>query len=208
MIHQPPVPAQATQCPGFTWLLQSVTIRTTKAAKQSSDRNLSYGGSLMNTKYALLSIAFCLCIHPSCQGEELAKFGLGKLKPISKSSVEKVRGLGVFAAALSSSGISVNIVDPNSSSKLSSFNSAYNQGLDQKTTSDISLSPNSLGTAGETSGLAQIQDLNLSISRILGSKSNVFSVSMNGLSTVTSTYSLAGASQPVFSGTFSSSVGD
>ncbi|MCP4889012.1 MAG: hypothetical protein GY904_20675 [Planctomycetaceae bacterium] len=162
----------------------------------------------MKMKYVLLSIAFYFCIHPSCQGEEFSKFGLGKLKPISKSSAEKVRGLGIFAAALSSSGISVNIVDPNTSSKLSSFNSAYNQGLDLKTTSDVSLSPNSLGAAGETNGLAQIQDLSLSISRTLGTKSNVFSVSMNGLSTVTSTYSLAGASQPVFSGTFSSSVGD
>jgi hypothetical protein len=162
----------------------------------------------MKTKYVLLSIAVYLCIHPRCQGEELSKFGLGNLKPISKSSAEKVRGLGIFAAALSSSGISVNIVDPNTTSKMSSFNSAYNQGLDLKTTSDVSLAPNSLGAAGETSGLAQIQDLNFTISRTLGSMSNTFTVSMNGLSTVTSTHSFAGASQPVFSGTFSPSVGD
>ena len=157
----------------------------------------------MKPKYVLLSIAFCFWIHPSCQGQELSKFGLGKIKPISRASAQKVRGLGIFAAALSSSGIAVNIVDPNSTSQLSAFNSAFNQGVDMKTTSDVSLSPNSLGAGGEASGLAQIQDMNFTISRTLGTTSNTFTVSMIGLSTVTAAKSLSGASQPVFTSTFS-----
>lgn len=162
----------------------------------------------MKMKYVLLSIALCFAAYPNCRGDDLAKFGLGKMKPISKSDAEKVRGLGIFAASVGASGISVHIVDPNSSSNLTSFNSAYDQGLDRKTTSDISLSPNSLGAGGETSGLTQIQDLNLSIMRTFGGKSRVFSVSMNGLSTVTSNYSLSGASQSIFFGTFAPSEGD
>ena len=162
----------------------------------------------MKTKHVLFSIAICFSTLSNCSGNELAKFGLDKIKPIAQSRAEKVRGLGIFASTVGASGISVHIVDPNSSSNLSSFNSAYNRSLDRKTTSDVSLAPNSLGAGSETNGLVQIQDMNLSISRTLGGKSKVFDVSMNGLSTLTSNYSLSGASQPIFSGTFSSSVRD
>ncbi|MCP4889089.1 MAG: hypothetical protein ACPGLY_25015 [Rubripirellula sp.] len=144
---------------------------------------------------SVLALAVALVVAPgSCLAADLGKFGIGGVKKISQERAENVRGLGIFSRSTSAAGISMNIVDPNTGSQWNLFNTAFNTADDTKTTADVSSDPNSLGTGAETSGLAQISDMNVTVSNTIDGQTAAFTFSTQGIAGLTSGRGISGSS--------------
>ena len=143
----------------------------------------------------VLALAVALAVAPgSCLAADLGKFGISSVKKISKERAENVRGLGLFARSTSAAGISMNIVDPNTGSQWNMFNTAFNTADDAKTTADVTSNPNSIGSGAETSGLAQISDMNVTVSNTIDGSTAAFTFSTQGIAGLTSGRGISGSS--------------
>lgn len=153
----------------------------------------------------VLALAVALVVAPgSCLAADLGKFGISGVKKISQKRAENVRGLGIFARSTSATGISMNIVDPNTGSQWNMFNTAFNTSDDAKTTADVTSQPNSLGAGAETSGLAQISDMNVTVSNTIDGNTAAFQFTTVGIAGLTSGRGISGSQGPIlFNSSFS-----
>ena len=144
-------------------------------------------------KYVLALAAMFAALPTVGFAADLSSFGLGDVEVISDAEGQNVRGLGMFSRSTSSSGISMNIVDPNTGSQWSLFNTAFNTADDAKTATSVATDPNTIGVGTETNGLAQIADLDVSVTNTLGLEVSTFNFTTTGVAAMSAGRSIGGS---------------
>lgn len=86
---------------------------------------------------AVISLLLISFLVSPVRSEDLSKFGLGNLKPASKSKIDRVRGLGMLAAQQGFSLIVGNFLDPDTGSTLSQRSVHYTAARDDSYFSDL-----------------------------------------------------------------------
>ena len=132
-------------------------------------------------KYVLTFVALFAALPTLCSAEDLSAFGLPSVEVITEAEGENVRGLGLFSRTTSAAGISMNILDPNTGSQWNVFNTAFDTSDDSKTTSDVTETPNALGTGVQSSALAAFSDMDVTTTSTVGGVDTSFSFQVSGV---------------------------
>ncbi|MAI35372.1 MAG: hypothetical protein CMM07_27355 [Rhodopirellula sp.] len=147
-------------------------------------------------KYALTLAAVFAVLPSLCSAEDMGAFGLGDVEVITEAEGQNVRGLGMFARTTSAAGISMNILDPNTGSQWNVFNTAFDSSDDTKLTSDVTAAPTGLGVGVQSSALAAISELDVTIGNDVDGVTNSFSFTVGGFGSNANGQALGGSDLP------------
>ena len=155
-------------------------------------------------KYVLALAAMFAALPTVGFAADLSSFGLGDVEVISDAEGQNVRGLGMFSRSTSASGISMNVIDPNTGSQWNNFSTAFNTSDDTKTTTDVSSNLNSIGVGAETNALAQLADIDVTVSNAVGVDITTFTFGTTGNAAMSAGKAIGGSQAGfLFAPTFS-----
>lgn len=145
----------------------------------------------------VLTLAAVFAVLPSlCSAEDMGAFGLGDVEVITEAQGQNVRGLGMFSRTTSAAGISMNILDPNTGSQWNVFNTAFDSADDTKLTSDVTSDPVGLGVGVQSSALAAVSDMDVTIGNDVDTVTSTFSFQITGFGSNANGQALGGTATP------------
>ena len=147
-------------------------------------------------KYVLTLAAVFAALPTLCSAEDMGAFGLGDIEVITEAEGQNVRGLGMFARTTSAAGISMNILDPNTGSQWNVFNTAFDSSDDTKLTSDVTALPTGLGVGVQSSALAAVSAMDVTIGNDIDGTTSSFSFSIDGFGSNANGQALGGSDAP------------
>ena len=114
-------------------------------------------------KYVLTIVAMFAVLPTLCSAEDLGAFGLGEVEVMSDAEGQNVRGLGIFARSTGATGISMNILDPNTGSQWNIFTTSFDSSDDSKLTTDVTSTPTTLGAGATSNAFVALDDITFDV---------------------------------------------